>query len=252
MEVARAPAAIDPRILSPASTDAVAQKLQILTTEHLSLLTARSLTWNESFGRVSIFLSVLTGSVISLALIAQAAHFGPMFVEAAAIILSVDLVVGVVTIARLLAINEEDVRWTAGINRLRHAYLQLHPDLAPYFITGSTDDQPGLAASLGWNVIPRGMAGQLMHGSTSLPGAVGVLVSVVAAAVAGLVAIAAQLNLISVVAVASLALVLTGWALTIYARRAFEHYMAAIPVAFPTPGLSPTPVSLSRASTDEC
>jgi hypothetical protein len=182
---------------------------------------------------------VLTGSVISLALIAQAAHFGPMFIQAAALILSVVLVVGILTVARLLSINEQDVRWTAAMNRLRHAYLELHPDLAPYFVTGSTDDPAGVAASLGSSVVPRGPAGQLMHGSTSLPGAVGVLVSVIAAVVGGLIAIASQAPAVGVTAVALLAFVVTAWGLTIYARRTFASYMARIPVAFPTPPAAP-------------
>ncbi len=132
-----------------------AQKLQILTTEHFTLLNARALSWNESFSRVSMFVSVLTGSVVALALISQAAHFGANFLVVATMILSVDLVLGILTITRLVAINQEDVRWTMGMNRLRHRYLELHPDLTPYFITGWHDDQAGLAASLGWQVIER-------------------------------------------------------------------------------------------------
>ena len=44
-------------------------RLQILTTEHWSLLASRSLAWNESFTRASMFLSTLTGSIVALSLI---------------------------------------------------------------------------------------------------------------------------------------------------------------------------------------
>lgn len=53
-----------------------ATKLQILATEHWSLLATRSMTFNEALGRVTIFLAILSGALIALALVAQADHFG--------------------------------------------------------------------------------------------------------------------------------------------------------------------------------
>jgi hypothetical protein len=58
-------------------------KLQILATEHWSLLATRALTYNESLS------------------------------------------------------------WVIGMNRLRHAYLELHPELEPYFVTSPYDDLAG-------------------------------------------------------------------------------------------------------------
>src|SRR5438093_728043 len=46
--------------------------LQVLANEHWSLLATRSLTYNESLSRVSMFLSVLSGAVIALAVVAGA------------------------------------------------------------------------------------------------------------------------------------------------------------------------------------
>src|SRR6266508_4159530 len=69
--------------------------LHVLATEHWSLLATRSLTYSESLSRVSMFLSVLSGAVIALALVAQADHFGNTFVLVAILILSVVLFVGV-------------------------------------------------------------------------------------------------------------------------------------------------------------
>ena len=59
----------------PGTTPA-ALRVQILSTEHWSLLATRSQTWNESFARAQMFLSVLAASVIALALVAQASSFG--------------------------------------------------------------------------------------------------------------------------------------------------------------------------------
>jgi hypothetical protein len=47
-------------------------RLQILSTEHWSLLASRSLAWNESFSRGGMFLATLSGAIVALALVAQA------------------------------------------------------------------------------------------------------------------------------------------------------------------------------------
>ena len=49
--------------------------LQVLTTEHWSLLSARSLAYNEAFTRAGMFLSFLSMSLVALALLAQAMAF---------------------------------------------------------------------------------------------------------------------------------------------------------------------------------
>jgi hypothetical protein len=50
--------------------------LDILTTEHWSLLSTRTLGYQEMFGRATIFVGVLSGTIIGLALLAQATRFG--------------------------------------------------------------------------------------------------------------------------------------------------------------------------------
>ena len=120
--------------IPPAGRDsAAAAKLQILATEHWSLLATRSLTYTESLGRVNIFLAILSGAVIALALVAQADRFGPTFISIAIFVLLVVLFTGVATIARLMHLNRDDFRWVVGMNRLRHGYLELHPELEAAF-----------------------------------------------------------------------------------------------------------------------
>jgi hypothetical protein len=104
-------------------------RLQILATEHWSLLATRSLTYTESLGRVNVFLAILSGAVIALALVAQADRFGATFIAIAILTLLVVLFAGVATIARLMHLNLDDYRWVVGMNRLRHGYLELHPEL---------------------------------------------------------------------------------------------------------------------------
>jgi hypothetical protein len=54
-------------------------RAQILATEHWSLLATRSMTWSEVMSRIVIHLTVLSASLVVLALVAQAAGFGLAF-----------------------------------------------------------------------------------------------------------------------------------------------------------------------------
>src|SRR6202022_3508009 len=87
--------------MPPAGRDPeAAAKLQILATEHWSLLATRTLTYNESLSRVTIFLSILSGAVIALALVAQVSRFGWAFIAIAIPLLSIVVVTGISPIAR--------------------------------------------------------------------------------------------------------------------------------------------------------
>jgi hypothetical protein len=54
--------------------------------------------------------------------------------------LPIVLLVGLATLIRLSDANSEDYGLVIGMNRLRHAYLELAPELEPYFVTGYHDD----------------------------------------------------------------------------------------------------------------
>lgn len=110
--------------------------LQILTTEHWSLLSTRTLGYHEMFGRTTIFVAAISGTVVALALVAQATRFGPETLSFGLVMISVALLIGVTTFVRCVAINYEDARWVTGMNLLRHAYLQIVPELEPFFLTG--------------------------------------------------------------------------------------------------------------------
>jgi hypothetical protein len=128
-------------------TDAV--RAQILATEHWSLLATRGMTWNEVFSRASMFITVLSAAVVALALVAQVTAFGPSFHLFALLILPVVLVVGLATTIMLGEANTEDFVLVAGLNRLRHGYLDLAPELEPYFITAHHDDPAVVMVSYG-------------------------------------------------------------------------------------------------------
>ena len=121
--------------------------LQILTTEHWSLLSTRTLGYQEMLGRATIFMAALSGTIVALAFLAQATHFGPEILPLALALISVALLIGIATFVRSVAINSEDARWVTGMNLLRRAYLQIVPELAPFFVTGHEPeaDRPSLS-----------------------------------------------------------------------------------------------------------
>jgi hypothetical protein len=109
--------------------------LDILTTEHWSLLSSRSLGYQEMFGRATTFIAILSGTLVALALLAQATRFGRETLSFALVLFAVCLFIGLATFVRSVAINYEDARWVAGMNRLRRAYFEIVPEVEPFFVT---------------------------------------------------------------------------------------------------------------------
>ncbi len=214
---------------------AAATKLQILATEHWSLLATRSLTYTESLGRVNMFLGILSGAVIALALVAQADRFGTTFIAVAIFMLGVVFFVGVATVRRLLMLNLDDYRWVVGMNRLRHAYLELHPELEPNFITSAYDDLPGALQTLGLGPASAPTLGTVFHGAVTLPGMVSVIVASVGAAIAGLAAIGFGAPTYVVLLAGAMAFAAAVAVMLRTGNRSFRGYGPRSEVRFPTP-----------------
>ncbi len=132
---------------TPAAPDSVC--VQILATEHWGQLATRSMLWNEIFARAGMFLTTLSAAVVALALVAQTSDFGDEFRLFALMVLPVVLFVGIATHIRLATAVELDAWTVIGMNRLRHAYLEVAPDLEPYIINSHYDDIAGLLQSSG-------------------------------------------------------------------------------------------------------
>jgi hypothetical protein len=120
---------------------------QILGTEHWNLLATRSLIWNEAMSRATVFLTVLSASIIALALLADATGFGPQTTTLALVLLPVVFLLGLAAYARLVQINTEELQLVLAMNRLRRAYLTMEPGLEPYLTTGHHDDERGVLAT---------------------------------------------------------------------------------------------------------
>jgi hypothetical protein len=212
-----------------------AAKLQILATEHWSLLATRALTYNEALSRVTIFLAILSGALIALALVAQADHFGAIFISIAIPLLAVVMFAGLTTISRLTALNGDDYRWVIGMNRLRHAYLELHPELEQYFTTSAHDDLPGALQTLGIDVSAGRRLGSIFHVPQTLPGMLTVIVAAVAGAVVALVALAISAPPLAIGLAAAACFVLALLLMGIWNRRSVKRLSPSLEPRFPTP-----------------
>jgi hypothetical protein len=159
---------------------------QFLTTEHWSLLATRGMTWQEIFSRTGTYLTVLSASVVALSLVANATGFGPGFTTFALVVLPVALLVGLGTYFRLIEADIEDTWLIIGMNRLRHAYVELAPELEPYFIASHHDDAPGI-----WTTYSFRRRIGVTHWLSGSPVVVGIINSVVTGVLAALICEAA-------------------------------------------------------------
>src|SRR6266540_68181 len=203
--------------VTSAETIPPAMRLQILSTEHWSLLATRSLVWNEVFGRAGMFLSALSGAIVALALVGQGTGFGASFTQFAIVILPVVLFLGIATFIRLGASLYHDAQCVIGMNRIRAAYLELAPDLARYFVMSGHDDARGAAITQA--VQPGGGAMPLAHLIAATPAVVIILNAVLAGIITALAALRAGGDASAIFGVGVLGFLVAMALQSLYARR---------------------------------
>jgi hypothetical protein len=122
---------------------------------------------------------------VALALVAQVSDFGQGFVLFALVILPLVFFVGLATFLRMGASNYHDALCVVGMNRIRHAYIELAPEVERYFVMGVHDDLEGLDRTM---AVEPGRS-SLVDIISGTPTVVCVLNSAVAAVVAAIVAL---------------------------------------------------------------
>jgi hypothetical protein len=123
------------------SRELSSQLVSIMTTEHYNLQTGRAMTISETNGRASLFVGAVSSGLIALALVAQLSRLSAAFFVFGLIVLPTLLFMGLITFQRVVQSGLADVTYARGINRIRHLYLEYAPDMQPYFILGSHDDE---------------------------------------------------------------------------------------------------------------
>lgn len=214
--------------------------LTILTTEHWSLLSARSLAYNEAFARTGMFLTFLSASLVAMALVAQAMGFDRDFLLFVTVILGFDLFIGLATLGRLSSASNEDLRTIAGMNRIRHAYLEVVPGLDPYFMTSQYDDILGVLSTYGepTGEHPSFFLG-FLHALTTTDGMVSTITTVVAGILGGIVALLVGAAPGLAIGVGLLSFAVLFLLLSRAGYRNFARFGAQLGPRFPTPPRSP-------------
>jgi hypothetical protein len=235
-----------PAELPPPGTTAVAgpitdltdaRALQILATEHWSLLATRSLVYNEAFTRTSIFVTAVTGSILALGFVAQAAGFVDEFGWFAVLVLLLDLVLGIGTLLRLRTLTLDDFRYVQAMNRLRHGYIEAAPNVARYMVMSSHDDAPGVLATYGGLPGTTGLVANLLHGLTTVTAAVGAVVALLVGGIVGMVLVQTDFRPEVALTAGVIAFVIALFGLGLVAQRSVARFVTAIDATaeFPTP-----------------
>lgn len=179
-------------VASPVASLDDARALTILTTEHWSLLSARSLAYNEAFVRGGMFLTFLSMSFVALALFSSAMTFNDDFLTVAALVLAFDFVIGLTTYSRIIGANLDDMRAVHGMARIRHGYTQIAPIATPYFTTAIHDDPAGIGLTYGDH--PTTMPGVFFYGLTTSGGMIGLILAMVGGVLVAVLALLAGMT----------------------------------------------------------
>jgi hypothetical protein len=193
--------------------------VEILTTEHWSLLSARSLGYQESLGRATVFIAILSATIVALALQSQANGFNRLSLWCALLLFTVDLFIGVATFVRCVIINFEDAHCVAGMDLLRKAYLQIVPELEPYLVASHDPWGGPQALAHGSRQRPANLALSL----TTTSSVVATLNSVLAGALAADVGVLANLGIMLNVTIGVVVSLISGVAHVRYAASYRRH-----------------------------
>lgn len=203
--------------------------LSILVTEHFTLQGARSAAISDANGRTSFFLGTLSGAVVALAFAAQIGGIGMQFTVFALVLLPTMLFIGLVTFERLLQLQLEILNCVRAINRIRHYYMEVAPELQPHITLSPFDDMRGMMVSLGsyrdrmsW-----------WQSFVTNAGMIAVVDAIVAGVISALVASTAGLSVTLSAAVALLVGAALLGGLMVYQARARRLAARASPARFP-------------------
>lgn len=243
MDESMSPRGVEPRQPATASLTAAGVGdgsgdmlvMQVLSTEHMSLLSQRSLVYNEAFTRVGMLLTFVSMSLVALALLSSSLPVRSDLVAIVAIVLGIDLVVGLATVIRVRNAYQEDFTAVQAMNRVRRGYVDLAPRAAPYLSTGTYDDLPGVVASYGPSFAPSSTLAGVSYGLSTSIGLAMLLCALLAGALVAVVGLAAGasgvISLAAGVIGSVVVLGLLGWV----GYRTQVRNQASIVVRFPAP-----------------
>jgi hypothetical protein len=212
------------------SDETIQRMSQILTTEHFTLQGARGGTIAEANGRLGHYLSAVGSGIVALAFVANVAELQTVFLVFSAVIFPILIVLGVVTLIRIVQIGISDAFLAQAINRIRHYYVDVVPEAKPYFSFPHHDHPEAIQVSMRPFHSP-------LQGMASTPGPVILVNSVLAGAFSGIVSVGFfSAGILPGIIIAVGALVLALALHTMYSTHLWQREMRHIEVRFPAPG----------------
>jgi hypothetical protein len=224
--------------------------LQILSTEHWSLLTARALAYNEAFSRAGMFLSFLSATLIVIGLMAASDAFSEAVLPVTALLLAVDLFIGLATIGRLANAGNEEFRALKGMNRIRHAYAEMVPGIERYFVSSIHDDGPGVLSNFGGTQSTSVWIG-VLHGLTTAIGMLMIIVGVICSALLAVIAAGLGASVGVAIAVGLIGFLVIFVIFVVTGERLALSATEDSDVLFPSPKGQPLPNLLRRTPPPE-
>src|SRR5205809_588014 len=122
-------------------------RFRILSIEYTTLVQRLGSTWAVSAARTNLYFVFLSASGVALALISNASHFSREFQVFALGVLLLNLLGGLMAIARMLHAHGQTVLYIQSLNRIRRFFTELDPDVKPYFTLPIHDDEAGVVES---------------------------------------------------------------------------------------------------------
>jgi hypothetical protein len=184
-----------------------------------------------------MFLTFLSTSFVALALLAQAMSFGDQFLPVAAVVLSFDLVIGLLTYGRIAGANVDDLRAVHGMARIRHAYTQIAPIATPYFTTPTHDDVASVGSAYG-SPANSGL-GLLLYGLTTSGGMIGIITSMVGGVLVAVLSLIMGVSGELAVWIGVGGTVLVFAIIAVLTVGSVPRHQATLPVLFPAPEREP-------------
>jgi hypothetical protein len=216
--------------------------LQVLMAEHASLVSARSLAYNEAFTRAGMFLQALGMSFVGLSLLGAALGFSQDVLVIAVIVVAFDVLIGIATFRRVADTGREDLWAMQAMNRIRQGYVRVAPGSTPFLTAGTFDDVPSVMGSYGFEDASTSTPiGDIAYGVSTSLGLVGMVLAVVSGVLASLVALAVGGSMPVAVIAGIVATVVVFALLATWALGAARANQAAVTVRFPAPGAKAGP-----------
>ena len=120
--------------------------MSALVTEHFVLQSARSTTVSEAVGRMAVYLTCVSSSLVAFGFFAAATH---RLAPVVATVLPALLVLGVFTFVRMVETSVENIVFLRRIETIRRYYATLDPAAAAFFGSAEGDSAAAALASTG-------------------------------------------------------------------------------------------------------